>query len=198
MSVSIGEAFGYWVVLGPGPVYRRPSHRSGGERRWYCRCRCGKERIVHECLLLNGRSTSCSCSRWKNSLASIMGQLIITEAGCAVWPGSKHGGYGVTTLEGKQYYVHRLLYERFVGPVPEGRVLDHIVCDNRACANFTHLRVCTDGENVMRADTPISRNARKTHCPHGHPYAGENLRLNPDGSRGCRTCERLQRRKKQP
>ena len=34
----------------------------------------------------------------------------------------------------------------------------------------------------------MHHNAAKTHCPQGHPYSGENLRINGDGSRACRTC----------
>lgn len=31
----------------------------------------------------------------------------------------------------------------------------------------------------------------KTHCPRGHPYAGPNLYVRPDGTgRGCRACRR--------
>ena len=28
----------------------------------------------------------------------------------------------------------------------------------------------------------------KTHCPYGHPYSGENLRVDKRGYRECRTC----------
>jgi len=28
----------------------------------------------------------------------------------------------------------------------------------------------------------------KTHCPYGHPYSGENLRINKKGQKECRTC----------
>lgn len=31
---------------------------------------------------------------------------------------------------------------------------------------------------------------RKTHCPAGHPYAGENLYVSPGGSLNCRICRR--------
>ena len=31
---------------------------------------------------------------------------------------------------------------------------------------------------------------RKTHCPHGHPYAGENLYVSPSGHRYCRECRK--------
>lgn len=192
-SVSPGDRFGYWTVIALGPPYLRPGRQSQGERRWFCRCTCGTERAVHERLLLMGKSTSCSCSRWANSIASIMGRLILTPAGCAVWPGHTVNGYGVTSFHGENCYVHRLLYEHFVGPIPEGLVLDHIVCDNPPCANFAHLRVCTDGENTLRSNNPIAANARKTHCNRGHPYSGDNLLLRANGDRKCRTCQ-VQRR----
>lgn len=36
--------------------------------------------------------------------------------------------------------------------------------------------------------------AFRTHCPAGHPYAGENLRVKPNGHRECRTCHRERER----
>jgi len=44
------------------------------------------------------------------------------------------------------------------------------------------------------------RNAAKTHCPHGHPYSGDNLyivivtNLPNRGWRQCRTCQRTRQR----
>jgi hypothetical protein len=35
----------------------------------------------------------------------------------------------------------------------------------------------------------VGDNLRKTHCPKGHPYSGDNLRLVANGtSRQCRAC----------
>lgn len=34
-------------------------------------------------------------------------------------------------------------------------------------------------------------NALKTHCPRGHEYSPENTVIRPNGSRACRTCQRL-------
>ena len=39
-------------------------------------------------------------------------------------------------------------------------------------------------------------NARKTHCPQGHPLAGDNLRVSTRGYRICRACERAYRQRK--
>ena len=36
----------------------------------------------------------------------------------------------------------------------------------------------------------INHNALKTHCPAGHPYSGDNLRLTRNGYRRCRECGR--------
>lgn len=42
------------------------------------------------------------------------------------------------------------------------------------------------------------RNAERTHCPNGHPYAGDNLLIErPDGTgRRCRTCRNEQSRQR--
>ena len=36
-------------------------------------------------------------------------------------------------------------------------------------------------------------NSLKTHCPHGHPYAGDNLYVDPSGYRRCRACKDIAR-----
>lgn len=36
--------------------------------------------------------------------------------------------------------------------------------------------------------------ARKTHCPHGRPYSGDNLLIQPNGWRACRACNRTRQR----
>jgi hypothetical protein len=37
-------------------------------------------------------------------------------------------------------------------------------------------------------------NSRKTHCPNGHSYSGENLFVDTGGRRRCRICEKSKRR----
>ena len=32
------------------------------------------------------------------------------------------------------------------------------------------------------------KNAAKTHCKHGHPYTPENISVNVNGARICKTC----------
>lgn len=95
-------------------------------------------------------------------------------------------GYGRVFWDGKFYYAHRVSYELFIGPIPEGLQIDHIVCDNKACVNPFHMKPATNKDNSLRSDSPPSRNARKTHCPQGHEY--DYVKSN--GDRGCKICRR--------
>lgn len=91
--------------------------------------------------------------------------------GCWNWTGKiAHNGYGVGRNDVRS---HRFAYEMLVGPIPEGLCIDHL-CRNKACCNPEHLEVVTLGENVLRGNSIPARNARKTHCKHGHEFTPEN------------------------
>ncbi|MFE4420475.1 HNH endonuclease signature motif containing protein [Streptomyces sp. NPDC056817] len=99
----------------------------------------------------------------------------------------------------KLRYVHRVAYEALVTEIPDGLQLDHL-CRNRACANPWHLEPVTNRVNAKRGQAgPVlaSKNLGKTHCPQGHPYSGDNLRIGSRGWRYCRACKRDQRRRKE-
>lgn len=111
----------------------------------------------------------------------------------------------------------RVLYERLVGRIPEGMgiALNHGV-DRRnvnphlftlvskpgvrlTCPNgheYTEEDKSTGGHRCKRCrraknlgiPSPTQINAAKTHCPQGHPLAGDNLLLLKSGRRRCRTC----------
>ncbi len=113
---------------------------------------------------------------------------------CWLWEGSmRRDGYGQFSVGGRsnrrQMMPHRIAYEMIIGPIPVGKILDHL-CRVRHCVNPRHLEPVTNRENVLRGDGVTARNARKTHCPQGHPLAGHNLvptflRM---GARKCRRC----------
>lgn len=115
--------------------------------------------------------------------------------GCMEWMASKSSGrYGQFGLGGSMYYAHRISYTLAYGPIPAGFVLDHVVCQNKACVNPSHLRVCTQRDNLMAPDGSTrmlaERERSKTHCPAGHAYDEANTYRTPDGRRRCRTCQR--------
>lgn len=72
------------------------------------------------------------------------------ETGCWVHrlTGDRQG-YGRITYRGQAWKVHRLAYTAFVGPIPDGLVIDHL-CRNTRCANPAHLEPVTNAENVRR------------------------------------------------
>jgi len=117
---------------------------------------------------------------------------------CWPWTGTlNNSGYGRIYVNGRKVLVHRLAYELEVGPIGDGLEIDHVRargCQSTACCNPAHLEAVTPEENRRRADLGRAQ-AAKTHCPQGHLYAGENLRIKPDGSRECRTCKRANERR---
>lgn len=73
--------------------------------------------------------------------------------GCWEWTGAlgSENGYGrfwVGGASGTAVYAHRYAYERLVGQIPAGFVIDHL-CRNRVCVNPNHLRACTQKENTL-------------------------------------------------
>lgn len=82
--------------------------------------------------------------------------------------------------------VHVLAYEAVHGPVPAGLELDHL-CRTPLCREVSHLEAVTHRENQLRGNSPMARQARQTHCVHGHEFTPENT-YRYGNHRQCRTC----------
>lgn len=99
-------------------------------------------------------------------------------------------GYGRFWVDGHLVLAHRFAYELLIGPIPDGLQIDHL-CRVRHCVNPDHLEAVTQQVNILRGMGETARNAKKAHCPQGHPYDSENTYLSPQGKRNCRACGQI-------
>ncbi len=111
------------------------------------------------------------------------------NTGCWLWEGGKSHGYGAVWFQGKTHRAHRVSYFLTYGEWPE--FLDHR-CFQKACINPKHLNpVASIRENLLRSvHYRVTKNEKKSQCPHGHAYDG----VNNQGGRFCRECSRAQAR----
>lgn len=123
---------------------------------------------------------------------------------CWGWDGAMTDGYAMMYDGSGNRLAHRLSYETYFNTtIPPEMWIDH-TCLNRGCVNPAHLQVVTPSKNIKRAykgtkpKVALARLAR-THCKHGHPFSGDNLRVEvtPQGhrKRRCRECVRAQGRR---
>ena len=121
---------------------------------------------------------------------------VLKTATCWLWTRHRQrSGYGSHWWNGQPALAHRVAYEIAVGPIPVGLEIDHL-CRVRGCVNPAHLEAVTPRENALRSESFAGRNARATHCKHGHPFIPGNTRRrighNGHPRRECLRCAREQ------
>lgn len=67
-------------------------------------------------------------------------------------------GYVQVRDQGKIVRAHRVVYEAWYGPIPEGIQIDHL-CRNRRCVKPYHLEALTQEEHIRRTD--VSNGGRR-------------------------------------
>ena len=113
-------------------------------------------------------------------------------SGCWLWAGCINNmGYGQFSSDaiGTLTSPHRFAYEHYVGPIPAGKVLDHL-CRTPRCANPQHLEPVTQRENILRGAHPTAVAVRTNRCHRGHDLNDAYI-FPSSGKRRCRLCRRV-------
>jgi len=121
-----------------------------------------------------------------------------SQTGCWNWVGAiDPNGYGAARYNGRKVQAHRLSAILWLGLRPSDTRLALHRCDNRRCFNPKHIFLGTQSDNIRDAvEKGRHREARKTHCPSGHPYSGGNLVILKSGNRRCKECHRKQEKER--
>ena len=107
--------------------------------------------------------------------------------GCWLWAAFVNpDGYGMVTVGSKSIRAHRQSYQLFVGPIPDGKQLDHL-CRVRRCVNPHHLEAVDGIENWRRGESSSKLFSMRDKCANGHDLTGDNLMLYR-GARRCKAC----------
>lgn len=69
----------------------------------------------------------------------------------ACWPWiarTRVHGYGRLTVNGRKVLATHVVWELTYGPIPEGQIIRHLVCDTPPCCNPSHLALGDAASNV--------------------------------------------------
>jgi hypothetical protein len=152
----------------------------------------------------------------QSAIQRFMKRISVQESGCWFWTGPlNRDGYGQFGADWKVYPCHRWAYEYFIGPIPDGLVVDHKChqprdcaggseCLHRRCVNPAHLETVAPIENMLRGHGPrrgqMASHAAKraqTHCKRGHEFNEANTYIH-EGRRICRLCRAEHEKRRSP
>lgn len=125
-------------------------------------------------------------------------KYVIDANGCWCWTAAKsRPGYGYFYFDGHLRLAHRIAYEHWTGPIPDGKEIDH-VCRNRSCVNPAHLEAISHLANIRRSDVIPAR--ARAHMKDVHAARRQNPRcrkghLFGENRRRCMVCYRISQRR---
>lgn len=139
---------------------------------------------------------SVKLTAYGDSLPQRLASKVVMDGGllgCWLWQANIDiYGYAIVKVDGKNRKAHRVAYELFIGPIPEGHDADHL-CRVRHCVNPLHIEPVTSAENQRRGLNGVL----KVECRNGHPYTEKNVRLDSRGRRRCVLCAKAAQEKYQ-
>ncbi len=117
-------------------------------------------------------------------------KVFFAPNGCWLWKGGgTQAGYGQIWDGESIQLAHRWSYQKFIGDI--GPLDAHHSCGVKPCVNPDHIRPMSrlDHMRLEGSDT-----IKSSHCIHGHPFSGDNLRIykrkNGHVNRICMTCKK--------
>lgn len=91
----------------------------------------------------------------------------VSPSGCWEWQRSRNNmGYGRIAKGRNMLLAHRVAFEEFNGPIPDGLVVRH-KCDNPSCCNPEHLEIGSMSDNQQ----DCLRRGRRSDIGSGSPHA---------------------------
>jgi hypothetical protein len=103
-----------------------------------------------------------------------------------LWTGAiSKQGHGYIGVSRTATTVHRVAWEIWQGPIPDGYHVHH-TCERKDCFNPKHLKVMTPHEHFRFH----LAGKRMEKCRRGHRRTTENTYVRPNGAWECKDCRR--------
>ncbi len=145
-------------VLGHSPRKDR-SGLDGPNPSGLCKCGCGQMTAIATLTNTKRGWVQGTHKDYVNGHGKrIRSYTVDPGTGCWNWDSPRYGsGYVNITEDGRTVGVHRYMWEKMRGPIPDHLVLDHL-CRNPHCVNPNHLEPVEVHENTRRGlKTKIDR-----------------------------------------
>lgn len=178
-----GEKFGRLTAV----VRRDP-----GQPSVSARCECGTDVLIS--IGQWGITRSCGCLRRETTIKRSTKHGMAGTSEYDTWSAmvqrttnpknARYADYGERGIGICERWLDFANFYADMGPRPEGRSLDRI--DNDLGYSPENCRWATWVE--QRGNQRPHR--QRTHCKRGHEFSPSNTRINPNGSRACRACDR--------